>query len=279
MKIQEGNYLGYPKTMSTERTVITLLTDFGTRDHFVAAMKGVILSINPETTIIDITHEIAPQDVREASFTMRSCYKNFPAGTIFVTVVDPGVGSSRRAIVAESEGYYFIAPDNGVLSFVLQSAVVYEITNKDVLMPVVSNTFHGRDIFAPAAAHLSSVKRPADLGPQVTDPVITSGSIPQKTADGISGEVIHIDRFGNLITNLTPDLLPDFPIVELAGTRIDRVSRTYSEAEHNKLFLITGSAGFIEISVREASAASLLGISPGERIFARKHPDKCNTNG
>lgn len=264
--------------MSIERTVIALLTDFGTRDHFVAAVKGVILSINPGLTLVDITHEIEPQNIREASFILRACYNNFPAGTIFVTVVDPGVGSSRRAIVAESEGYYFIAPDNGILSFVLHGAVVYEITTEDVRLPVVSNTFHGRDIFAPAAAHLSLGKKPADLGPRVFDPVVIPESLPQKTTNGIIGEVIHIDRFGNLITNITPDLLPAFPIVEFAGTRIDRVRRTYSEAEHDQLFLIAGSAGFIEISVREASAASLFAISPGERIFVREHPDKGNAD-
>lgn len=256
--------------MDSNRRIIVLLTDFGSRDHFVAAMKGVILSINPETTIVDITHETAPQDIREASFTLRACYRNFPAGTIFVTVVDPGVGSSRRPIIAKAEGYYFIAPDNGILSFVPDDAEVREITNENIRMPVVSKTFHGRDIFAPAAAHLSLGKDMTDFGPKVTDPNVVPESLPQKTADGIAGEVIHIDRFGNLVTNLTTDQLPGSFDLEISGRTINILRNTYSEAVDGELFLIEGSAGFLEISVREASAADLLGISKCERIFVRE---------
>ena len=147
--------------------IIALLTDFGTKDYFVGAMKGVILNINENAKIIDITHEIEPQNIRSASFTLRACYKNFPPKTIFVAVVDPGVGSERRAILVETEDYFFIAPDNGLLSFIFNESddfLVYEITNEKFFNQPVSQTFHGRDIFAPCAAHLSKGVLPAEFG-------------------------------------------------------------------------------------------------------------------
>ena len=168
--------------------IIALLTDFGTKDYFVGAMKGVILGINENAGIIDITHEIEPQNISEASFTLRACYKNFPSHTIFVAIVDPGVGSKRRAILVETEDYFFIAPDNGLLSFVFNESedfTVYEITNEKFFYHPVSKTFHGRDIFAPCAAHLSKKMLPSEFGKEINDFINFSETKPRKVSENI----------------------------------------------------------------------------------------------
>jgi S-adenosyl-L-methionine hydrolase (adenosine-forming) len=247
--------------------VIALLTDFGTRDHFAAAMKGVILTINPTVTIIDITHEIEPQDIRSAAFTLFACYKEFPAGTVFTVVVDPGVGSKRRAIAASSGGYYFVAPDNGVLSFVLAGdAKIVELNQPDYFAEHVSHTFHGRDIFAPVAAHLSKGVWLAEFGPYVDDPVLFELPKPETTGGNAIGEIIHIDRFGNLITNLTTGNLPPTFVVEINGQTIDRYCEYYAEADEGELFTILGSAGFLEIVVNRGCAQQALAAKTGDRV-------------
>ncbi len=192
--------------------VIALLTDFGTKDYFVGAAKGIILSINENAQIIDITHEIPPQEIKSASFTLRACYKDFPKKTVFVAVVDPGVGSERRAILAETEDYYFIAPDNGLLSFVFneeKNFFVFELTNEKFFKYSISRTFHGRDIFAPAAAHLSNGTKPNEFGKEIKDFVRFEESQPRKVSKKeTEAEIIYVDRFGNLITNLTQKICP-----------------------------------------------------------------------
>jgi S-adenosylmethionine hydrolase len=246
---------------------IALLTDFGARDYFLASMKGVILSIDPTTVIVDITHDIPPQDISEAAFTLRACYPCFPAGTIFVAVVDPGVGSNRRPILVEAGGYYFIAPDNGLLSFVLDDAArAFEISNPKFSAAHISSTFHGRDIFAPAAAHLSRGAAPAQFGPQISDYVHVPETKPNDSEQGVEGEVIHIDRFGNIITNLTPDDLPAKFSIEIGDRVIETHRKFYAEAEPGKVFSITGSAGYLEVSIREGSAAAVLGARRGDKI-------------
>jgi S-adenosylmethionine hydrolase len=248
---------------------IALLTDFGTRDYFVASMKGVILSIDPAAVIVDITHEIPAQDISEAAFTLRACYRDFPAGTIFVAVVDPGVGSERQAILAEAGGRYFIAPDNGLLSFIRDNeadAQVFQISNPEFSAAHISSTFHGRDIFAPAAAHLSRGTAPAQFGPLISDYVCVSPTKPTVSEQEIEGEVIHIDRFGNIVTNLKPEDLPAKFIIKIGDRIIETHRKFYAEAENTEVFSIMGSAGYLEISVREGSAAAVLGARTGDKI-------------
>lgn len=250
--------------------VIGLLTDFGTRDYFVAAMKGAILSINQSAQILDISHEIPPQDIKSAAFTLRACYRDFPGKTIFVTVVDPGVGSKRRPILVETQSYYFIAPDNGLLSFIFEdskSARVFEITNNKYYAERVSRTFHGRDIFAPAAAYLSNGVLPGEFGGEINDFVQFSTQNPPKfTSFETEAEIIHIDRFGNLVTNIKTKDLPEKFFLEINGQKIKSLRNYFAEAEGGEIFMIEGSAGFLEIAVYKKSAAELLKAKVGQKI-------------
>jgi S-adenosylmethionine hydrolase len=251
--------------------IIALLTDFGTKDYFVGAMKGVIFTINPETKIVDITHEISPQDIKSAAFTLRACYRNFPRKTIFVTIVDPGVGSNRRAILAETEDYFFIAPDNGLLSFAFEEAEslrVFELTERQFFSENVSQTFHGRDIFAPVAAHLSGGVETSRFGREIRDFVRFETAKPQKNSENIiEAEVIHIDRFGNLITNLKSEDLPEKFSLEIGGVKIEKLRSYYAEAEKGEIFMILGSAGFLEIASFQNSAEDLLNAEIGQKIY------------
>jgi hypothetical protein len=247
------------KFMDNFFMVVAFLTDFGTKDYFVAAMKGVIFSINPEATIVDITHEIPPQDIASAAFVLKACYGDFPQGTIFVCVVDPGVGSDRRAIVVEIESYNFVAPDNGLLDLILgenKDFKAFNVTNKEYLRVGISNTFHGRDIFAPVAAHLSKGIPPAEFGEQID-------LIVQPQSGEREFKVIYIDHFGNLVTNIRNDEVPNHFELEINGRRISKLREFYAEAEFGELFMICGSAGFLEIAIRDGSAQTELGVKPG----------------
>ena len=255
--------------------IIALLTDFGTQDYFVGAMKGVILSINKKAQIIDITHEIPPQNIQSASFTLRACYRDFPAKTIFTAVVDPGVGSDRRAILVETKDYYFIAPDNGLLSFIFnedETFRVFELGNEKYFKHPVSDTFHGRDIFTPAAAHLSNGVKPNKFGDELKDFVIFEESKPRKISDDkIEAEIIHTDRFGNLISNLKKeDLFEDFTVL-INETRISKTQRFFADANKSELFMIPGSAGFLEIAAFQDSAAKLLNIKLPQKFLLEKN--------
>lgn len=255
--------------------VIALLTDFGTKDYFVGAMKGMILSHAPDVTIVDITHEIEPQNITSASFALRACYRNFPPGTIFVCVVDPGVGSNRRSIVVEKESYLFLAPDNGLLGFLLsgEPAAVFELTNRDFFASEVSSTFHGRDIFAPAAAHLSKGVSPLECGPPIADAVsVDIESTRHVAPDELEAEVLAIDRFGNLITNLRPNELPRKFTIEVAGRRIEDLRNYFGEGPEGELFMIFGSAGFLEIAAFQASAKDILQIEAGRKMLVKLLP-------
>lgn len=268
---------------------ITLLTDFGTRDYFAGAMKGAILSVNPRANIIDITHEIAPQDVRAAAFTLANYYKNFPRGTIHVCVVDPGVGSSRRAVLVQTGDYFFLAPDNGLLSFIFDEAEneesasrlpqgfsprgfrVFELANEKYFAAAVSRTFHGRDVFAPVAAHLSNGVEPGQFGAEIEDFIRFETAKPRKiSADETIAEIIHIDRFGNLVTNLKTEDLPAKFAVEVNETRIERHQKFYAEAAKGEIFSITGSAGFLEIVAFRDSAEALLKAEAHQKILLRR---------
>jgi S-adenosylmethionine hydrolase len=228
---------------------IALLTDFGTRDPYVAAMKGVIAS-RCEVAILDLSHDIAPFDVWEAAFFLRDVERYWPAGTIFVCVVDPGVGTPRRIVAVESEGRIFLAPDNGLLHFVNGDA--YAVTNESLFLPDGSTTFHGRDRFAPLAAALANGTTLDELGPRIDDRV---------PLDYTPGAIIRIDRFGNCVTDLRP---PEGPFaICVKDWRIEHIRTTYTG---DGAFLIIGSSGCIEISVAGGSAASLLQLSRGDRV-------------
>jgi len=259
--------------METRSNIITLLTDFGTKDYFVGAMKGAILSINQGVKIIDMTHEVPPQDIFSASFTLRACYRDFPKKTIFVAVVDPGVGSNRKAILCETENYFFIAPDNGLLSFIFNEATkfrVYEITNDKFFKHPISPTFHGRDIFAPVAAHLSNGVKTNKFGNEVQNFVRFEENKPRRISEKeIEAEIIHIDRFGNLITNLAQKDLPESFTLEINGTKIKKMQNFFAEAKNQELFMILGSAGFLEVVAFQDSAVNILSAKIGQKITVK----------
>jgi hypothetical protein len=265
--------------------VITLLTDFGTKDYFVGAMKGAILSVNPQARIFDITHEIPPQDVRAAAFTLANYYKNFPPATIHVCVVDPGVGSARRAILLETGDYFFLAPDNGLLSFIFNEVEnrknaqqfsprrfrVFELTSEKYFAAEVSRTFHGRDLFAPVAAHLSNGIEPEIFGNEIEDFVRFENPQPRKISENeTEAEIIHIDHFGNLVTNLKTEDLPAKFALEINETRIEKHQKFYAEAEKGEIFSIMGSAGFLEIVAFQDSAETLLKAGAHQKILLRR---------
>ncbi len=251
--------------------VIALLTDFGTKDYFVGALKGVILSINLHAKIIDITHEVLPQDVNSASFTLANCYKHFSLKTIFVCVVDPQVGSNRLAILVKTDDYYFVSPDNGLLSFILsenKNAQVFELTNTDYFAKNISQTFHGRDVFAPVAAHLSNGIEPKYFGKEIKDFICFEITKPKIIASNkLEAEIIYIDRFGNLITNLKQTDLSNKFELEINGQRIEKLLDYYAQAEQSEVFMIFGSAGYLEIVANKSSASEILQANIGQKLF------------
>lgn len=265
-----------PEEHSSEATdqgkVIALLTDFGTRDHFVAAVKGTILTINPRARFVDISHEIGPHDIFSAGFLLSACYRDFPKDTVFLCVVDPGVGSARRRLIVQTPSYVFVAPDNGLLSIVLRLEPTYEafeITDPSFFSGRVSGTFDGRDVFGPVAAHLSNGVAPASIGGPITDPILLVRDQPAPGKDGvIIARVIHIDRFGNLVTDLKPEMLAPGSVLEICGRKISERRKHFEDDGYEELFLIAGSAGYIEIAAARNSACEILGARPGEPIRA-----------
>ncbi len=260
-------------------TAISLLTDFGLSDAYVGIMKGVILSINPIANIVDITHLVPPQDVIEASYQLQSAYSYFPPETVHVVVVDPGVGSGRSIVCVESEGHRFLAPNNGVLTQVLSDGKVERavyVENADFFLSSISNTFHGRDIFAPVAAHLSLGVDLALLGDEAVDADLVRLTIPQPVFSGdttLTGTVISIDRFGNAITNIRHwhimTLYKNRKKGELnihVGEQIRGLSTNYGSVAPQQALAIIGSRGFLEISVNCGNAADNLGLSKGDPV-------------
>ena len=255
--------------------VITLLTDFGTADYFVGAVKGAILSVNPLAVIADITHEVPPQDLEAAAFTLLATYRTFPPGAIHVAIVDPGVGSTRRPIIVSAGEHYFVGPDNGIFTYIYDrepSPQTFHVKAEKYFRQPVSTTFHGRDIFAPVAARLSKGVKPKAFGPAVTDEVrldIPLMPVVQENGE-IEGRIIHVDRFGNCITNITRDLFKDEHATLLVKEKpIDHFRNFYGEdsGSPNELFAIWGSAGFLEIAVNNGSAALTLGAKRGEAVI------------
>ena len=251
-------------------STITLTTDFGLGDHFAGVMKGVILTICPEARIVDITHECRAYDVSEAGFTIGQAYRYFPAKTVHVVVVDPGVGTLRRPILVEAAGQFFVGPYNGVFGFIFSEHKheVREITNAKYFLQPVSQTFHGRDIFAPVAAHLAKGVSPARMGKPIDNHLRPHSLKPERTARrGWTGTVLKVDRFGNLITNF---LASEFPraldgAFEMAVglQRVNRLASNYEQFGPGELFMIAGSSGYLEISAGKASAAKILGVAAG----------------
>ncbi|MGE5358998.1 MAG: S-adenosyl-l-methionine hydroxide adenosyltransferase family protein [Bacteroidales bacterium] len=256
--------------------IIALLTDFGTRDHYVASMKGVILRIVPHVTLVDITHEVAPQDVLSAAFELAACCREFPPGTIFVVVVDPGVGTPRRALGGSAGDYVFVGPDNGVLAPVLDrpGARVVELTNPEYARAEVSRTFEGRDRFAPAAAWLAHGVPLGDLGPAVARIAPVPWPAPHVREAAVAGEVLKVDRFGNLISNIDRRLLEQCacapPVVRIAGCNVLRFAQTYGETAAGELCALVGSSGYLEVAVNGGSAAERLHAGRGTALYVGK---------
>lgn len=257
--------------------LITLLTDFGDRDYFAGSMKGVILSINPQATIVDLSHQISPHAIEEAAYLLKSCSASFPDGTVHVAVVDPGVGSARRPLLVKTTRYFFVAPDNGLLSYILDEdnqTEVREITNKQFRLESAGTTFDGRDLFAPAAAWLTKNQPLSSFGPTVHDVQTFPISKPRWERGTLVGEIVYVDRFGNLISNLTQAQLKELhevtkqprPVIRLAGHSIAGLVRSYSEGSPEKPCALINSDGYVEIFLKEASAAQLLNMRRGAQV-------------
>ena len=255
-------------------TIITLLTDFGTSDGYVAAMKGVIAAIAPDARVDDAAHDIPPGDVAGAALALRRYWRLYPAGTVHVAVVDPGVGSDRRGIALEVDGRFLVGPDNGVFTHVLREAErvqAVSLESAEYFRAEVSATFHGRDIFAPVAAHIARGVRLVSLGARITDPVQLPWPEPQRTADAVEGVVVHADRFGNLITNIPGDWCARGSTVWLGERRIGPLFLTHADVAPGEPAALIGSAGFLEISVRDGSAAEVLAANRGAVVRGRDH--------
>lgn len=257
--------------------IITLTTDFGLSGSYVAAMKGVILGLMPQATLVDITHQITPQNVREAAYVLHTACGYFSPATVHVAVVDPGVGSARRPMAAHIDGRYFVGPDNGLFTYVLQEASqpahCVHLDNPAYWRAQVSRTFHGRDIFAPVAAHLANGVPLEMLGTPINDPVRFAVLPPQRDPDGaLRGQVIYVDRFGNLVSNIPGDWLAGrFWVVRIAGQQVAGPSLTYAEAAPGQLLVLLSSSGTLEVAVREGSAAERLAVQAGEPIVVTAH--------
>jgi S-adenosyl-L-methionine hydrolase (adenosine-forming) len=263
--------------MLAHRPIITLTTDFGTNDHFVGAMKGVILDIVPEAAIVDISHAVQAFDVLDGALAISQAYSYFPNGTVHVVVVDPGVGTERRPILASSDGYHFVAPDNGVLSMVYakeERIHVRHITSDHYFRMPVSNTFHARDVFAPVAAYLAKHVDSHKFGDEIEDFVRFAAPRPKATGEGrLRAVVLKVDRFGNLITNVTSADVPAlfaakpgaFKVV-VGSREITDIRKAFAEGAPGEVFGIVGSMGYLEIVANRAAAAQITGAGKGSEV-------------
>ncbi len=257
--------------------MITLTSDFGLKDPYVAEIKGVILSLNSKATIVDITHDVEKFNIRMASFLLCSAAPYFPEGTVHLAVVDPEVGTIRRPILIESKKSFFVGPDNGILMLAAKSQGiehVYQLTNPKFMMPIVSGTFHGRDIFAPVSALIDCSVQPSALGPEIKDPVQPEFTQIKKEVDSVYGVVLYIDSFGNVITNITSQNL-DTNIVETLTVELLKVTlklpfgKTYAQARNSLPIAIIGSHGFLEIALNQGNAAEKFHVKAGDKIVVR----------
>ena len=256
-------------------SIVTLLTDFGTADYFVGAMKGAILSADPRAQVVDLTHEIPPFDVEAAAYTLRAAFETFPAGAVHLAVVDPGVGSARRPIAVEALGHFFVGPDNGIFSHVYERAVryrVFHLTGEEYFRTPVAATFHGRDLFAPVAGALSRGVKLEALGQLIDDELHLPRAAPRRLPDGrLEASIIHIDRFGNCITNIRKGDAPDGgATLTVNGREIKTFRRFFAdEGDAGEPFAVWGSAGLLEIAVNLGSAATILGVRRGHTIYVK----------
>jgi S-adenosylmethionine hydrolase len=256
------------------RPLIALVTDFGTRDHYAGTMKGVMLGICPEATLVDITHDVPPHDVTAGALELAAAFRYFPAGTIFVAVVDPGVGSTRRGFAADTGDYRFVAPDNGVLTQVFREAPpkkMVELTERRYARPTVSRTFEGRDRFAPAAAWLAKGIQLSALGRPIADFHRLELPLPEEGAGIVRGVVLRVDRFGNLVTNIDRRMVERLGhgaaiTIDAAGTRIERLVATYAELPADGVGALFGSTDHLELAAPSMSAAERLGLTRGAAV-------------
>jgi S-adenosyl-L-methionine hydrolase (adenosine-forming) len=255
--------------------IVTLTTDYGTRDHLVGVLKGVILSIAPNATVVDITHHVAPFDVLDGALTVAAAYRHFPPRTVHLVVVDPGVGTERRPILVSADQHYFVAPDNGVLSLVYERespVSVRHVTASHYFLSPVSQTFHGRDVFAPVAAWLARSYQTEAFGEEISDYSRFTLPRPKPAGEALKGVVLRVDSFGNLMTNFTPEDLPQASLadgtirLEVAGKRVERLARTFAEGPAGVPVAIVGSSGFVEIAVNQGNAARTLGANRGSEV-------------
>ena len=249
---------------------ITLLTDFGTADGYVAAMKGVIADICPDAVMDDASHDLRQGDVEAAAWALAAYWRLYPAGTVHLIVVDPGVGSDRRALAVQADGRFLVAPDNGLLTPVLDAAerveAMHALESVEHRRAQVSQTFHGRDVFAPAAAHLAAGLPIERLGAAVQEPVRLEFSSPVVSEGVVLGRVVHVDRFGNLVTDIPADRLPPGATVHVAGRSVGAVRGTYADVERGLPLALIGSSGQLEIAVRDGNAAGVLGVGKGTGV-------------
>lgn len=251
---------------------ITLLTDFGLKDPYAGIMKGVILTIDPGAVIVDITHEVEPQDIREAAFLVDEYWKYFPPATVHVVVVDPTVGSDRRPIIVSRKGHHFVGPDNGVFTIIMDSSTeIHVIENRNFMLASVSATFHGRDIFSPAAARLSHGFHPRSFGRKITDPVTLDSIHPVADGSTLTGEIVRFDRFGNALTNITGGALKSFvkdgPFeIRTGGLSFTTVSRSYYE---DRFTCLVGSSGYVEFGVFQGSFREATGANKSDPVTVR----------
>jgi S-adenosyl-L-methionine hydrolase (adenosine-forming) len=265
------------------RPVVALLTDFGNEDHYVGAVKGAILTVCPEASLVDVAHELPPHDVVAGAFALASTYRFFPAGTVFLAVVDPGVGSQRRALAVEASGYRFVGPDNGLFTFLLRDAAgprIHEVTNAGLFRFEVSHTFHARDVFGPVAGHLARGLSLEDVGPALGEPFLLPAAPTRRLgAEEWQTSVLHVDRFGNLITHLHRDELRTILAEleeELTGLAavvegiVVPLARTYADVPEGEPCALIGGTGRLEVAVNRGSASRLLGAARGAPIRLRR---------
>lgn len=260
------------------RPVVALLSDFGTTDHYAGSMKGVVLSVCPDATLVDIAHDLPPHDVLAGALELAACYRFFPSGTVFLVVVDPGVGSSRRGLAADTGDYRFVAPDNGVLTAMFREAPpkkVVELTERKYARPTVSRTFEGRDRFAPAAGWLAKGLPLMSLGRSIADYRQLDIPVAVVSDEGVDGQVLRVDRFGNLITNIERRQFERLAAggglaITAGGREVPRLVSTYEEAQGSEACALFGSSDHLEIAVNAGSAADRLGLGRGALVVVRR---------
>ncbi len=252
--------------------MITLTSDFGLKDPYVAEMKGVILTIDSKAIIIDITHDVEKFNIRMGAFMLASAAPYFPNGTVHLAVVDPGVGTNRRAILVQTKQGFFVGPDNGVLMLAAKNQEIehiYELTNPKFMLPKVSNTFHGRDIFAPATAYVDEGRKPSEFGPEITDVVIPEFASVRSSNEKLIGEILHVDDFGNIITNISQKEIRQTKTVNVKLRNISlnvAFGKTYSQTIPQEAIVLIGSHGFLEVALNQASAGEKFHVMTGDKI-------------